>query len=178
MRVFADHVPAVPSLVNFASLLVHQVAPQCPTLLEMRLFIAVVSFQNQYGLLCRPFGAAVPKMGKLPGLFLSPVFLQCLVTTPRLSLMVGHALRDHFVLRSVESVRVLPDGFALADAGVATHVRRIVLRDHTIDQELAFAGAIVHRSSGAEVPTHGGPGIIEICPRGASGGGGPSLCIG
>ena len=67
MQVFADHVPAVPSLVNFASLLVPQVAPRCPTLLEMRLFIAVVPFQNQYGLLCRPFGATVPKMGKLLG---------------------------------------------------------------------------------------------------------------
>ena len=67
MRVFADHVPAVPSLVNFASLLVPQVAPQCPTPLEMRLFIAVVPFQNHYGLLCRPLGAAVPKMGKLLG---------------------------------------------------------------------------------------------------------------
>src|SRR5260370_21108631 len=165
MRVFADHVPAVPSLVNFASLLVPQVEPRCPTLLEMRLFIAVVPFQNQYGLLCRPFGAAVPKIGKLPGGFLSSAFLQCLVTTPRLSLMVGHALRDHFVLRSVESVWVLPDGFALADAGVATNVRRIVLRNHTIDQELAFARVVVHRRSGAEVPTHGGIGIKIIVAR-------------
>src|SRR5260370_33969453 len=92
--------------------------------------------------------------------------------------MVGHALRDHFVLRSVESVWVLPDGFALADAGVATHVRRIVLRNHTIDQELALAGAVVHRRSGAEVPAHGGLGVREIGARRNDGSRRPFLDIG
>src|SRR5258708_19346058 len=92
--------------------------------------------------------------------------------------MVGHALRDHLVLSSVESVWVLPDGFALADAGVATHVRRIVLRNHAIDQELAFAGAIVHRRSGAEVPTHGGFGVSEIGAGGNDRVGGPFFVIG
>src|SRR6266849_892402 len=117
-------------------------------------------------------------MGKVLGKFSSPAFLQCLVTTPRLSLMVGHALGDHFVLRSVESVRVLPDGFALADAGVATHVRRIVLWDHTIDQKLAFTGAVVYRRSGAKIPAHGGLGISEIGAGGNDRVGGPFLDVG
>src|SRR5207302_10662687 len=103
------------------------------------LLIAAIFFQNQYGLLCSPFGVGsqngktkVSSASDGPSDLASPL------------LMVGTTLREHLTLRGVEGIGVLPDGFAFANAGVATHVRRIVLRDHAIDQELTLAGAVVH----------------------------------
>ena len=87
------------------------------------------------------------------------------VDKPKLSLIVGNTLGKHLGVGSVERGFVLPHRFAFADEGLAIHIRS-VLREHLIDQELALAGAVVHRRSCAEEPTHGGFGIRVIAAGG------------
>src|ERR1700730_7419905 len=91
--------------------------------------------------------------------------------------MVGNALREHLRLGRIERVGVLPDRFPGADSRVAVDVRWTVFGPNSFDQEFSLAGAVVHRRSGAEVPTHGGFGIRESSARGDDGVGAPLVDV-